>query len=125
MSALAMVLAAGMAIGDGSEKVSGEVERRLDLSGEWEGVGVKGWVGATVRLKGEIVTLGFGWQKAKFRIRFEDDGHGKFRMNMTDVPPQIPGRYELGEGSVVLTFWVGENQDKEVSLELKRVRPAK
>jgi hypothetical protein len=37
MTALAMVLAAGMVLGDGPEKVSAEMERGLDLSGEWEG----------------------------------------------------------------------------------------
>ncbi|HEY7428473.1 MAG TPA: hypothetical protein VH682_29845 [Gemmataceae bacterium] len=37
-SALAMFLMAGMVIpGNGPEKVSGEVEQRLDLSGAWEG----------------------------------------------------------------------------------------
>ena len=37
-SALAMVLMAGMAVpGNGPDKVSAEVEERLDLSGEWEG----------------------------------------------------------------------------------------
>ena len=38
-SALAMVLMAAMTVpGNGPEKVSGEVEKRLDLRGEWEGV---------------------------------------------------------------------------------------
>src|SRR5262249_54447851 len=37
-SALVMVLMAAMAVpGNGPEKVSGEVEQRLDLRGEWEG----------------------------------------------------------------------------------------
>jgi hypothetical protein len=38
-SALAMVLMAAMAVpGNGPENVSREVEQRLDLSGEWEGI---------------------------------------------------------------------------------------
>jgi hypothetical protein len=35
--ALAMILAAGMTVGNGPEKVSGEVKQKLDLRGEWEG----------------------------------------------------------------------------------------
>jgi len=38
-SAFAMILMATMAVpGNGPEKVSEEVEQRLDVSGEWEGV---------------------------------------------------------------------------------------
>lgn len=38
MSALAMILMAAMAVpASGPEKVSGEAEQKLDLSGEWEG----------------------------------------------------------------------------------------
>jgi hypothetical protein len=37
MSAFVMVLAAGMAVGNGPEKVSGEVEPGLDLHGKWAG----------------------------------------------------------------------------------------
>ncbi|HEY7330061.1 MAG TPA: hypothetical protein VH592_20665 [Gemmataceae bacterium] len=38
MTALAMILTAAMAVpGDGPEKVKGEMERGLDLSGQWEG----------------------------------------------------------------------------------------
>ena len=37
-SALAMILAAGMTVPSiGPEKVSGEIEERLELSGKWEG----------------------------------------------------------------------------------------
>jgi hypothetical protein len=124
-SALARILAAGMVIGDGPEKVSREVERGLDLRGEWEGMGVNGWEEATVRLKGDVLTLGIGGQKGTYHIQFADDGHGKFRMSMTDMPPQIQGRYEMGEGSVVLTFWVGLKRDKEVVITLERINPRK
>lgn len=38
MSALAMILTAAIVVpGDVPEKVLGEIEQRLDLSGEWEG----------------------------------------------------------------------------------------
>jgi hypothetical protein len=125
MSALAMVLAAGMAIGDGTEKVSVETEQRLDLRGEWEGMGVEGWEEAFIRLKEGVLTLEMGGKKGTYQVRFADDGHGKFRMSMTDMPPRMPGRYEMGEGSVVLTFWVGAKRDRKVVIALKRVKPSK
>jgi hypothetical protein len=37
MSALVVVLAAGMAVGNGPQQASSEVEQRLDLSGQWQG----------------------------------------------------------------------------------------
>jgi hypothetical protein len=38
MSAFVLILAAGMVLGDGPERVSGEVEQGLDLSGRWAGI---------------------------------------------------------------------------------------
>jgi hypothetical protein len=37
MSAFVMVLAAGMAVGSGSDAVSAEAEQPLDLRGRWKG----------------------------------------------------------------------------------------
>jgi hypothetical protein len=42
MSALALVLAAGMVLGDGPGRTSGEVEQGLDLRGRWEGTYIAG-----------------------------------------------------------------------------------
>jgi hypothetical protein len=51
MSTLVMLLAAGMAIpGNGPEKVSAEMEERLDLRGVWEGVYQRKGKSAPVRL---------------------------------------------------------------------------
>jgi hypothetical protein len=57
MSALAMILVAAMGLpGDGSEKVSGEMEQGLDLRGTWEGTystdGMQIW---SARLSGETL----------------------------------------------------------------------
>ena len=127
MSALAMVLAAGVVMGDGSGKVSGEIERGLNLSGEWEGTyGAKGCEAVQVRLKGGVLTVERGNKRGPpIPIQFTDEGHGKFRFTLGGRPTWTPGRYTVGEGSVVLTFWAGPKRDQQVVFALSRVKPAK
>jgi hypothetical protein len=71
---LAMILAAGMAVGNGPEKISGETEQRLDLRGEWEGfwwedsdsVGLAEWSEGTIVGRfghGHFRFLHWGWIK--------------------------------------------------------------
>src|SRR5690348_5162621 len=45
MSTLVLVMAAGMVLGDGPERVSAEVEERLNLEGQWEGLWVDEKIG--------------------------------------------------------------------------------
>jgi hypothetical protein len=88
MSALAIILAAGMAIGDGPGKASEQVERRLDLSGEWEGEWKGGGIDNDpyrVRLrKGVMVVKGDNWDRPD-KIKFSkviDEGNGKVRFTL-------------------------------------------
>jgi hypothetical protein len=125
MSVLAMILVAGMAVGDGPERVSGEVERGLDLSGEWEGTfREKGKEAARAWLKRGVLIVEVK-RRATIPVQFADDGHGMFRMRMRGKPPWSPGDYEMGDGSVVLTFRAGPIRDNEIVIALKRVKPAK
>jgi hypothetical protein len=87
MTTLVLVLAAGMALGDGPEKVSGEMEvaQRLDLSGEWKGTWKESngrvwdaWLrngtlsGTQVKAMGRIVGIVCKWEGF-------DEGRGKVR----------------------------------------------
>jgi hypothetical protein len=80
MSALAMILAAGMAVGNGPEKVSGEMEERLNLSGEWEGELYHACgTSFTVSYQGGTLIATNGEQVETMHVQFIDEGNGKLR----------------------------------------------
>jgi hypothetical protein len=87
-----VLLAAGVVAGSGTEKVSAEVDQRLDLRGEWVVI----WEDASGRRREDetpgIVDLG----------PVVDEGRGKFRL-------QVGGEDHLGiytweAGRLLLTF---------------------
>jgi hypothetical protein len=79
MSALAMILTAAMVVtGDVPEKVSGEVERRLDLSGEWEGTSTDGSLSGVVRLVKDKATSYVPTSKSIVTFKVVDEGGGRF-----------------------------------------------
>lgn len=89
MSALAMILAAGMAVGDVLEERSGEVEeQRLDLRGEWEGT-FRNYHGVRSRFRlsnGELVVVNDQMQEVMgVGVSFVDEGKGKVRWRVDDT----------------------------------------
>jgi hypothetical protein len=88
MLTLAMILTTAMAVpGDVPEKVSGEVEERLDLSGEWEGT-LRNYDGVRSRFrwsKGEMVVRHAQMKDALVvRASFTDEGRCRVRLRMDD-----------------------------------------
>ena len=89
-SALAMVLMAGMVVpGNGPEKVSGEVEQRLDLCGEWkgtweddEGVVMRAFVSPAERGVDGVSILGTTDRRFRYIPVYAliDEGHGRLQM---------------------------------------------
>jgi hypothetical protein len=105
-SALAMVLMAAMAVpGNGPEKVLGEVEQRLDLRGQWEGMvsHIEGKLltarlgdGILFELDGSTLAWGFdGWE-------FSDEGAGRFRLLLSGMGYQ--GIYKWEGNRVTLSY---------------------
>jgi len=88
MSALAMIVTAAMAVpGDGSEKVSAEMEQGLDLSGEWEGTfwdseakNKKMW---TAILSDEWLVVEQGIDTRRMLWQMTDEGGGKVRVKLS------------------------------------------
>ncbi len=79
MSALAMILAAGMTVGSGPEQVSGETEQRLDVRGKWEGYHflLFGESSERVQLQGEELKVALpDGLYATHEIEFTDKGRG-------------------------------------------------
>jgi hypothetical protein len=140
MSTLVLVLAAGTAMGNGPEKVSGEVEQRLDLSGKWEGVwwfytdgrlqvssrdsclvgvrkpGADNWVGSSIDT-----------------CNFIDEGHGKLRGTWDLTDREIYGIYRQDGERLLLCFseapypWPTSFQvgDGQFAIIIRRVKPGK
>jgi hypothetical protein len=83
-SALAMILAAGMAIGTGPEMVSGEVVRGLDLRGEWEGTIRHSFGGdrPVVLDKDGVLTEDDGLISLGFFLEVSDEGKGKVQIRL-------------------------------------------
>jgi hypothetical protein len=125
-SALAMVLAAGMTVGSGPEKVSGEIEQRLDLRGEWEGtyqvIGGPTW---HARLGGGFLAVQTEVARSRLAIRFVDERNGKLRMGWGGRPPLTLGTYKQEGDRVVLSFWLGVKANRGLVLDLKRVKLGK
>lgn len=81
MSALATILMAAMLVpANGPEKVSGEVEERLDLSGEWEGTSTNGSLSGVVRLVKDKATEYVPASKCSIAFKVIDEGGGRMRI---------------------------------------------
>jgi hypothetical protein len=140
MSALAMVLAAGMALGNGPEKVSGEMVQGLDLRGEWAG---DWWLDTDKRY--DVTKLGkslFGLRMKSNGVRtatwlnvpdIVDEGHGRLRGRWDWRGVEIHGIYQQDGRRLVICF-VEINRSRPTSfliedgqclLILRRVKPAK
>jgi hypothetical protein len=85
MSTLVLVMAAGMMLGEGPAKVSGEMEQGLELSGEWEGLWHDGKSGRCLQLQisGGVMTGDCGdVNLAPLSVnRVVDEGSGKFHLS--------------------------------------------
>jgi hypothetical protein len=87
MSTLVLVLTAAMMVpGDGPEKVSWEVEQKLDLSGEWEGTfwdsqskNKEGW---TVKLSDDWLVFERGADTYRMLWQMTDEGGGKVKLKL-------------------------------------------
>jgi hypothetical protein len=133
-SALAMVLTAAMAVpGNGPERVSGEMEGRLDLSGEWEGFCFDA-SGRTYPAElgdgGLDLMAGKQWHWSIPLVNLIDEGDGKF--HIPDVP-RIQGIYRQHGDHLLLCFRIGSGErptsfrggDGQDFLILHRVKPRK
>ncbi len=138
MSALAMVLAAGMAVqGIGPDKVSGEVEPPLDLSGEWKGIWEwedGGRAEIELDSEGRLVILdqGMPTRKLPFKRYIHDEGRGKLWLSQGKLRKEL-GIYKQ-EGDRVVISIRGYCQGRPLSFSLDdsterftlhRVKPAK
>jgi hypothetical protein len=93
MNTLTMALAAALLAGSAPEKVSGEMDQKLDLRGYWVGT----WEDATtpkggVRMKAEQLGDSFSFAKDPDILIFaclpmEDEGRG--RMTLEDDAPSV------------------------------------
>lgn len=131
MSALAMILAAGMVLSDGPERVSGEMEQGLDLRGEWEGAlsDNTGITKTTVRRTSLVLHLDRGLTSLSWEV--EDEGQGKLRMRFNGA--RYLGIYHQ-EGDRLIICFGCPNGPRATSLRtehyqhlftLHRVRPSK
>jgi hypothetical protein len=77
MSTLVVLFAAGMTLGTGPEKVSGEVEQRLDLSGKWQLTNFDNHPASSVAMDGNDILR--HWNA-------KDEGGGKFRLTISGSP---------------------------------------
>ncbi|HEY7425077.1 MAG TPA: hypothetical protein VH682_12675 [Gemmataceae bacterium] len=80
MSTLVLVLVAGITVpGNGPEKVSAEMERGLDLSGEWEGAWVDhGGKRMRVKLTQDKIHMDTGDAIISVKNSIIGEGNGKF-----------------------------------------------
>ena len=118
MDAFVMVVAGGLTIGIGSEKVSWEMEHGLDLRGEWGGTyRVDEMPPFNAHPVGPVLTV-FSNARDERLSPIVDDGGGKFHVG------RRLGIYKWEGDHVVLTFWQGSNRNWRV-LTLHRVPPRK
>jgi hypothetical protein len=135
MTALAMILAAGMAVGSGPEKVSGEVEQGLDLRGEWEGTSpCPPKSDCVVRFVKNKLNIYDPSTKCSIGFTVIDEGGGRLRLPLTRVRGLL-GIYRYQDhdhlhicfsanetGHRPTSFHVGNDR---MYLILHRVKPAK
>jgi hypothetical protein len=101
---LAMILTAGATIGNGLEKVSGEVKQCLDLRGRWESAAIDSADGPwmTSFEGGELM----GYRKGELEFRWDcqivDEGAGKFKM--TYGSREYLGIYRQESGRLVICY---------------------
>ena len=138
MSALAMILMAGMTVGDVPGKMAGEIqEQRLDLSGEWEGTWLDfaselfNWQDR-VKIKDGILTRTTSWGLSVSDPCpiFTVTGKGTFRMRTDDSVSD--GIYKIEKGELVLYFEAKNKCPSSFKLKpdsllitLHRVKPRK
>lgn len=135
MSTLAIILAVGMVIGSGPEKVTGEMEENLHLQGDWVG---ESWgddgVVWQVKLRDGDLCFSSGKEVASpLPVAFiVDEGHGRFRVDWP-LPGDSLGIYKQEGDHLVMccrdghqgrptSFRLGSGQ---LLLILNRVKPRK
>jgi hypothetical protein len=132
MSAFVMTLAAGMAVGNGPETVSADVDEGLILLGAWTGtfrVGKKTFradfnQGKLQVTRGGVPVLAGPWNMT-------DEGGGKFRAEVAGC--HFLGIYHREGGHVILCCRDAgqgrpasfEVKNEEILLTLRRVKPGK
>jgi hypothetical protein len=116
-SALAMVLMAGMAVpGNGPEKVSGEVEQRLDLHGEWEGVieaAEQGIFGSIRFADGKIYRA--GCEAAMSRCEITDEGNGQLHLTISTIA--YIGIYRRERDELLIAFRNTEDRKRPTTFQ--------
>jgi hypothetical protein len=129
MSAFVMILATGMAVGNGSEAVSAEAELALDLRGGWKGTLVcKGKEMDAFWSDGVLSGLApLPWRSG---VRFAKEGEGKVQVSIGEVPG--PGIYKWEGDRLILSYELGGRRpvsflscDDQRLLILHRVKPGK
>lgn len=106
MSAFVLVLAAGVAVGSGPEAVSPEMDRGLDLRGEWKGV----WVdeaGAKWKATAENGTVCGERPEFVKVIRAQDvadEGAGRVQVLYPRVEPPALGIYQWRGDCLIICF---------------------
>jgi hypothetical protein len=134
MSALAMLLVVAMAVpGNGPEKESGEIEQRLDLSGEWRGTSPTYDYVVVVIVNSGLLDLFGTIMPDTFDWRFVDECNGKCHV----IRPRLgtlPGIYESRQDQVFILLRLDplkarpssftDNEDA-ILLILHRVKPSK
>jgi hypothetical protein len=105
MSALVMALVAGMAVGNGPERVSTGTEQRLCLDGEWAGT-LQGWPFSTqgevrdVSINSNSIWVSTRFEKCSAVCKWVDLGKGKVLVNMSGYILQ--GTYNREAGRLVI-----------------------
>jgi hypothetical protein len=130
MSALAMILTAAMVVpGDVPEKVSGEMEQGLDLSGEWEGTITYGGEAKDVVML-DFTLIEFEWSRVYLsNWKVQDEGQGRFRL--IEVFRPYIGIYEWRSDCLALCYAKADigrptsfqASDGQILLILHRVKP--
>jgi hypothetical protein len=135
MSAFAVVLVAGMAVGSGPEKVSVGVEQRLDLRGRWEGV----WLDEAGREWEATSENGAVFGDTLAFVRFirardvADEGAGRVRVFYPRVGSPALGIYQVRGDCFLICFREARlgrptafrGGDGQNLITLRRVRPGK
>ena len=114
MSTLVLMLAAGMTVpGDVPKEAMEEIEQRLDLGGEWEGMWYGGRTGvdALVYLSGTRITLLCEDSFTRYHHRITDEGKNKLRFL------DVPGIYEHDGDRLLICFRMGFGSGRPTSFQ--------